>query len=99
MGSWYLYVLECEGGKFYTGITVDVMRRFRRHAAGTGAAFTRINPPLRILAAAEFPDRPTVSRAELALKRLPKSEKRRWIEAHPWIASDTGARAAERSDG
>jgi putative endonuclease len=83
--SWFLYVLECERGRLYAGITPDVGKRFERHLAGKGATFTRLNPPLRILGAAEFPDRSSAMRAEIALKKMPRSEKLRWVQANPWI--------------
>lgn len=84
MGAWYVYVLECEGGSLYTGITPDVERRFERHLAGKGAAYTRMNRPIRILGAAGCVDRATATRAEMALKRMPREEKLRWTRANPW---------------
>lgn len=48
--NWYVYLLECQNGKIYTGITTDVNRRFDEHLSGTGAKFTRANPPVQILA-------------------------------------------------
>ena len=47
---WFVYLLECRNGKIYTGITTDVQRRFDEHLKGTGAKFTRSNPPVQILA-------------------------------------------------
>lgn len=67
---WYVYLLECRGGAIYTGIAVDVEARFRAHASGRGARYTRANPPLRILARFPHPDRAAASRAEAAIKRL-----------------------------
>ncbi len=75
MADWHLYILECRDGSLYTGITVDVARRFAQHAAGTGARYTRSRPPLRVLAAFPYPDRATASRAEHAVKRLPLARK------------------------
>ena len=43
--TWFVYLLECENGKIYTGITTDVTRRFDEHLKGTGAKFTRANLP------------------------------------------------------
>ena len=34
---WHLYLLECEDGSLYTGITTDVERRFAEHLNGKGA--------------------------------------------------------------
>ncbi|WP_425522297.1 GIY-YIG nuclease family protein [Xanthomonas citri] len=45
VGFWWLYLLECKGGVFYAGITNDIARRYRAHASGNGARFTRARPP------------------------------------------------------
>ena len=74
-GSWILYLLECENGSYYAGITTDIERRFAEHVFGIGARYTRSNPPQRVLAIMIFPDRSSASRAEAALKKLPRGEK------------------------
>ena len=73
--TWILYLLECENGHYYAGITTDLERRFAEHVFGIGARYTRANSPQRVVAAKSFPDRASVSRAEAALKKLPRSEK------------------------
>ena len=73
--AWVLYLLECENGAYYAGITTDLDRRFAEHVFGIGARYTRANPPLRVMAAREFPDRASASRAEAALKKLPRKDK------------------------
>ena len=72
---WVLYLLECENGAYYAGITTDLDRRFAQHVFGIGARYTRANPPKCIVAIMEFPDRASASRAEAALKQLPRSAK------------------------
>lgn len=72
---WVLYLLECENGSYYAGITTDLDRRFAEHVFGIGARYTRANPPLRVVAARGFPDRASASRAEAALKKLPRGDK------------------------
>ena len=76
--NWILYLIECQRGEgtlYYTGITTDMARRFKEHASGKGARFTRANPPVRIVATREFADRAAASRAEAALKKLPRKLK------------------------
>ena len=73
--AWVLYLLECENGAYYAGITTDLDRRFAEHVFGIGARYTRANPPLRVVAAKQFPDRASASRAESALKKLPRKHK------------------------
>ena len=42
---YYVYMLRCRGGVYYTGLAVDVARRFQTHLSGKGAKFTRAYPP------------------------------------------------------
>ena len=80
MGSWHLYLLQCRDGSLYAGVSTDVERRFRQHAAGKGARYTRAHPPERVLASRAYPDRGSALRAEHALKRLPKLRKLAWLQ-------------------
>jgi putative endonuclease len=73
---WFLYLIECQDGSIYTGITVDVVARYAAHELGNGARYTRSHPPRGLLAVVEYPDRSTASRAEYAIKQLSASEKR-----------------------
>lgn len=77
---WYLYLLECEGGSYYVGITKDLEARFRAHQSGLGAKYTRANPPLRILASRTYPDRSTASIAEAQLKKIRRGKKLDFFE-------------------
>lgn len=72
---YWLYLLECEGGVYYAGIALDVEQRFFQHVFGLGARFTRGRPPMRVLAAREYPNKGDALRAECRLKRLPRTEK------------------------
>ena len=39
---YWVYMLECENGHFYTGFTQDLERRSREHVRGTGwCSYTR----------------------------------------------------------
>ena len=78
---YWLYLLECEGGVYYAGIARDVEQRFFQHLWGTGARFTRARPPLRVLAAREYPSKGDALRAELRLKALPRADKLAFFSA------------------
>jgi putative endonuclease len=75
MRDWYLYLLECLDGSYYTGIAVDVDARFAAHLSGRGARYTRAHKPRRILAHVLIGTQGDATRAEAAVKRLPKGEK------------------------
>ncbi|OHA48116.1 MAG: hypothetical protein A2806_00560 [Candidatus Terrybacteria bacterium RIFCSPHIGHO2_01_FULL_48_17] len=38
---WYVYILECNDGSFYTGTTDNIQRRFLEHRTGQGGKYTR----------------------------------------------------------
>jgi putative endonuclease len=80
---WYVYLIECEDGSLYTGVAVDVDKRFAQHAAGKGARYTRAHPPRRLLARFEHPDRSSALKAEYAIKQLSAAEKRALIPTGP----------------
>ncbi len=80
--SWFLYLIECADHSIYTGITVNVAARYAAHAAGTGARYTRMHPPLRLLASIAFTDRSSASKAEYDIKQLTPSQKRAFAQAH-----------------
>ena len=73
--TWVLYLLECNNGAYYAGITNDLQARFDAHLAGKGARYTRANPPVKVIASKPYPDRSSASIAEAQLKNLPRSKK------------------------
>ncbi len=73
---WFLYLIECQDGSIYTGITVDVAKRYAAHESGKGARYTRSHPPKRLLKVFEYSDRSEASKAEYTMKQLSANEKR-----------------------
>jgi putative endonuclease len=78
--SWFLYLLECNNGAYYAGITNNIAARFEAHASGKGARYTRANPPVKILATQPYADRSSASVAEAQLKNLPRHQKLAFFE-------------------
>lgn len=73
---WYVYLIECVDGSLYTGIAIDVAKRYAAHISGKGARYTRSHPPQRLLTAIEYPDHSSALKAEYAIKQLSPDEKR-----------------------
>lgn len=71
----FVYIACCANGTFYTGSTADVEQRIKDHNAGKGGRYTRINRPLRLIAAWPFNNRSDALRAEQRVKRLSVEEK------------------------
>jgi putative endonuclease len=78
--TWCLYLLECNNGAYYAGITNDLEARFSAHLSGKGARYTRANPPVKILASKSYADRSNASIAEAQLKGLPRHKKLQYFQ-------------------
>lgn len=77
--TWHLYILRCGDGTLYTGIAVDVDRRFAAHVQGKGAKYTRGRGPLQLLYREECGDHSQALRRELQVKALSRQEKEQLI--------------------
>jgi putative endonuclease len=74
--NWLVYIIGCDDGRFYTGITTDVARRWREHAGlPQGAKFFRGRKPAQLLYVEDGHDRSSALRREAAIKRLPRKDK------------------------
>lgn len=72
---YFVYLLECEDGSLYTGITTDVERRFSEHQHGIGSNFTRAKKAKRMVYVEEHPDRSSALRREAEIKKWPREKK------------------------
>jgi putative endonuclease len=77
---WHLYILECEGGSWYTGISPDPQKRFEAHCKGKGARYTKMNKPLRILVTEVVGSYQLALRREYQVKKQMRAGKLRYIE-------------------
>ena len=80
-GAWWLYLIECRGGGVYTGIAKNVAARYRQHAAGKGAKYTKMNPPVAMLASTRFSSHREAAQEECRIKALTPLQKRQWAIA------------------
>ena len=86
--SYYIYIVRCEDGTLYTGITTDPQRRMREHVLHRkpGAKYTKSHPVLSLEALWSAESRSEASRLEYALKQLPREKKLRLIDAPSALA-------------
>lgn len=76
---WHLYILRCKGNKLYTGIAVDVQKRFEAHCAGKGAKYTRGRGPLTLEYQETCGNHSQALKRELEVKRLSREKKEELI--------------------
>ena len=76
---WYLYILRCGDGTFYTGITTDVDKRLEAHRSGRGAKYTRGRAPLEVIYRECCGTHSDALKREMEGKRLSREEKQTLI--------------------
>lgn len=76
---WFLYILECCDGSFYTGVTTDIDRRLRGHQEGKASRYTRTRRPVVLAYREECGSRSVALARECAVKSLSRQRKEELI--------------------
>ncbi|MBU2101712.1 GIY-YIG nuclease family protein [Patescibacteria group bacterium] len=72
---YFVYILECEDGSFYTGSSPNPEERFKRHKAGTGSRYTRMHRPVRIIYTEKLNDKSQALKREVQIKSWSRKKK------------------------
>lgn len=82
--AWSLYLLRTRDGSLYTGIALDVEKRFVEHVAGLrGAKALRGRGPLELVYRTEVGERGLTQGLEHRIKRLSKTDKEQLVRSAP----------------
>lgn len=73
--QWVLYILRCNDGTFYTGITDNLSNRLKAHGTARGAKYTRGRGPFELMYVCQCADHSDALRREYQIKRLPRAQK------------------------
>lgn len=76
---YYVYILRCDDGSYYTGHAKDVEKRFEMHRNGRGARYTRMHEPEKLVYVEEVESRSQAMRRERKIKTLSHSKKQQLI--------------------
>ncbi|MGD9131617.1 MAG: GIY-YIG nuclease family protein [Candidatus Bathyarchaeota archaeon] len=80
--SYYVYILRCKDGSYYTGHAKDVEKRFEMHKKGRGAKYTRMHEPEKLVYTEEFESRGEAMRRERRIKTLSHNKKQQLIKSN-----------------
>lgn len=72
---WHIYLVRCDDGSLYTGISTDVERRLSEHRSNRGARRLRGRASLELVFSCEVGDRSMAQRVESRVKRLRRRQK------------------------
>jgi len=74
--SYYVYVLLCDDGSYYTGYTRNVNLRIIQHLDGRGARYTRMHRPKRLVYLELTKTRSAAMKRERQIKSFSHVQKR-----------------------
>lgn len=82
MKEWFVYIILTRKNRLYTGITVDVERRFQEHSGekSRGAKFFRSDKAEKIVYVETCKDRSEASKREAEIKKLTRLQKDQLIK-------------------
>jgi len=76
--NWFVYILRCDDGSLYAGITTDVNRReYEHNNSPKGAKYTRARRPVKVVYYKSFKTRSEAATREASIKKLSTKEKQK----------------------
>lgn len=71
----YVYIIQCMDGSFYTGYTKNIDARARLHASGKGARYTKVHKPQKVAYVELCDSRAKAMKRERELKKMTHQQK------------------------
>ncbi len=78
--QWVVYILECQDGSFYTGVTNDIDKRMKAHTEGKGSKYVYKNGFKKLLRTKQCKNKSEACKYEYEIKQLPKKHKLDWFD-------------------
>ena len=77
--KWYVYIIECADGTYYTGLTWQPDLRWTQHLSGLGSKYTTRHKPKVLAYLEEYEDLETARSREKQIKDWNQNKKRKLI--------------------
>ena len=74
-GQFYVYILQCQDGTYYTGHTNNLQRRVSQHNAGKGAWYTKVKGAKKVVWIKKYCRFKPAFLMEKRIKKLTRSQK------------------------
>jgi putative endonuclease len=78
--KFYVYIVECNKGTYYTGYTNNLENRLKLHNDGKGAKYTRSRRPVRLIWHKGYKCLNKVLSEERKIKALTRAQKEKLIK-------------------
>ena len=81
--AWYIYIIECADGTYYTGITTDTERRIAEHNTSgiKGARYTRARRPVKLVYSEKVSGRSEALKRESRIKKMSRAVKEKLVSS------------------
>ncbi|WP_028777571.1 GIY-YIG nuclease family protein [Shimazuella kribbensis] len=77
-----VYILECQDGTYYTGITNRLNTRLKQHQLGKASKYTRARLPVRLVYQEAAIDKSHALKREIEVKSWPRTKKQKLIDTY-----------------
>jgi putative endonuclease len=73
--KWFVYILECMDGSYYTGVTNNIKKRMVAHKSSKGSKYVVSKGFSRLISFKACSNKSEALKLEYKIKQLPKNEK------------------------
>lgn len=73
--KWFVYILECLDGSYYTGITNNIEKRMEAHKSGKGSKYVKLKGFGHLIYSKSYKNKSESLKAEYKIKQLPRKKK------------------------
>jgi putative endonuclease len=78
---WYVYIVRCsKDDSLYTGITLNIEERIKKHNNGTGAKYCRGRTPVVLIKFFVCENKSSALKLEYHIKKLSREEKLNYVQ-------------------
>jgi putative endonuclease len=78
--KWFVYIIECVDGFYYTGLTWKADTRWIQHFSGLGSKFTTKHKPKKLVYLEEYNNLDEARRRERQIKGWTRKKKEKLIK-------------------
>lgn len=76
----WVYIMECNDGSFYTGVSNNISKRLEQHNNGLGAKYTNSRKPVSLVYFEKHSSRSEAMKREYAIKQLTRQQKKELVD-------------------
>ena len=80
--EFFVYILQCDDGSFYTGYTKNLNQRIRMHMNGKGARYTKSHKPTKVVFIEKYESRSDAIKRERSIKKKSHNQKKELINTN-----------------